>query len=163
MQGAKDIRPDQIETIDLNFAAQVLWLDTLVMNVDRTLQNPNLMIWQDRFWVIDHGAALPFQYDWSKVSEASPRSQSYRMNSHIFWKKAQNFAAWDDVLAARLSLELLQTIVAQVPDCFLQPLLDAGASPQQLERRRQAYAAFLWKRVKAPRPFTALWLARQAV
>jgi hypothetical protein len=39
--------------------------------------------------------------------------------------------------------------VEEVPDSFLEPLVAGGADA--LRRRRAAYAAFLWKRVKAPR------------
>ncbi len=40
------------------FAADVVWLDGLVTNPDRTAQNPNLLVWHGRPWLIDHGAAL---------------------------------------------------------------------------------------------------------
>lgn len=153
LPGARDIRPHEIEAIDEEFACQVLWLDALVMNVDRTPRNPNILRWQNKLWVIDHGAALPFQYDWSAVIEASPRSESYAMSRHIFGEKTHYLAVWDEALAARLSAEVLQDVVAQIPDCFLQPLLGPRVSPAKIERRRQAYAAFLWKRLKFPRPF----------
>jgi len=45
-------RPDQW------LAADIVWLDALTTNVDRTPRNPNLLIWHDRLWLIDHGAAL---------------------------------------------------------------------------------------------------------
>jgi hypothetical protein len=41
-----------------DLAAAVVWLDTLVENVDRTPRNPNLLLWHGRLWLIDHGAAL---------------------------------------------------------------------------------------------------------
>ena len=37
-------------------AARVLWLDAFTANVDRTWRNPNLLLWHDDLWVIDHGA-----------------------------------------------------------------------------------------------------------
>jgi hypothetical protein len=39
-------------------AADVVWLDALTMNVDRAARNPNLLVWHERLWLIDHGAAL---------------------------------------------------------------------------------------------------------
>jgi hypothetical protein len=48
----------------------VLWLDALVMNRDRTPGNPNIVVAQGRSWLVDHGAAPPFHYDWSSVTEA---------------------------------------------------------------------------------------------
>ncbi len=43
-------------------AADIVWFDALVTNVDRTAQNPNLLLWHDRLWLIDHGAALYFHH-----------------------------------------------------------------------------------------------------
>ena len=43
-------------------AAEVVWLDALTTNVDRTPRNPNLLLWHDRLWLIDHGAALYLQH-----------------------------------------------------------------------------------------------------
>ena len=46
-------------------AATVVWLDALISNVDRTPRNPNLLVWHERLWLIDHGAALFFHHrDW---------------------------------------------------------------------------------------------------
>src|SRR6201987_4785075 len=47
---------------DPRLAADVVWLDALTTNVDRTPRNPNLLIWHDRLWLIDHGAALYLQH-----------------------------------------------------------------------------------------------------
>jgi hypothetical protein len=46
------------DALDPDFAADVVWLDALVTNVDRTARNPNLLEWHRRIWLIDHGAAL---------------------------------------------------------------------------------------------------------
>ncbi len=47
-----------LDEIDPGFAADVVWLDALVMNVDRTPRNPNLLRWHGALWLIDHGAAF---------------------------------------------------------------------------------------------------------
>src|SRR3954454_15721898 len=39
-------------------AADVVWFDALVTNVDRTPRNPNLLRWHKNLWLIDHGASL---------------------------------------------------------------------------------------------------------
>jgi hypothetical protein len=52
-------------------AAEVVWLDALISNVDRTPRNPNLLVWHERLWLIDHGAALYFHHrDWSPEEDA---------------------------------------------------------------------------------------------
>ena len=43
---------------DAELAADVVWLDALITNVDRTPRNPNLLRWHTNLYLIDHGAAL---------------------------------------------------------------------------------------------------------
>ncbi|HEX5193115.1 MAG TPA: HipA family kinase [Solirubrobacteraceae bacterium] len=43
---------------DPETAAEIVWLDALCTNVDRTARNPNMLRWHERLWLIDHGAAL---------------------------------------------------------------------------------------------------------
>ena len=62
---------------------------------------------------------------------------------------------WDDVFAARLTRDVLDAAVEEVPDTFLEP-----GEPDTLRRRRAAYSAFLWKRLKPPRAFADLRLRR---
>lgn len=44
--------------VSIEEAANVVWLDLLATNVDRTPRNPNLLWWHGQLWLIDHGAAL---------------------------------------------------------------------------------------------------------
>jgi hypothetical protein len=43
---------------DPDLAAEIVWFDWLVTNIDRTPRNPNLLTWHGRIWMIDHGAAF---------------------------------------------------------------------------------------------------------
>src|SRR3954451_21713217 len=51
-----------VDSVEDGLAAGVVWLDALVTNVDRTPQNPNLLVWRRQLWLIDHGAALYFHH-----------------------------------------------------------------------------------------------------
>ena len=42
-------------SFDPALAADVVWFDALVTNLDRTHRNPNLLVWHGRTWLIDHG------------------------------------------------------------------------------------------------------------
>lgn len=142
---AKDPDATQLDGVDADLAARIQWLDGLVLNPDRTQRNPNLMIDRGRWWLIDHGAALGFQHDWPKVSEASPRREAPK--GHLFASRALPLAEWDPLLAAELDRDSIRAAVAEVPDPFLE------GDGQPTARRREAYVAYLWKRLKAPRPF----------
>src|SRR3954454_17941626 len=56
LPGSLPYNPEQPPDPDL--AADVVWLDSLVTNVDRTARNPNLLRWHANLYLIDHGAAL---------------------------------------------------------------------------------------------------------
>ncbi|MCG8423737.1 MAG: hypothetical protein MJE77_38050 [Proteobacteria bacterium] len=160
LDGAKPLGPDQVKTIDEDLASQIVWLDALVQNVDRTAHNPNILIRDREVWLIDHGAALPFQYNWATVSEQSPR-QPFRF-SHLLLERASCLERQDVRLAEKLSRETLQEAVDVIPDSFLTPLLPPGSGPDFLRRRRAAYHTFLWKRLKPPRRFLGDLLRKQA-
>lgn len=148
LEGAREPRPEELARLDDDFVARVLWLDGLVMNFDRTAKNPNLLFWKKQPWLIDHGASLPFHHNWSQLSEDAPHEpMSYA--GHVFEQRVALLARFDPLLAPLLTREVLAGALEQVPDDFLTEL-DSGETPA---RRRAAYQAFLWKRLKAPRGF----------
>jgi hypothetical protein len=150
LEDAREIRRDEVERAFDSLACSVLWLDALAMNRDRTPKNPNILVSGRRAWLVDHGAALPFHFAWRRVTEDSPRDARYPLAAHVFGSRAPRLREWDERLAGRLSRDVLAAAIAAVPASFLEPLLPRGVS---LERRRRAYPAFLWKRLKPPRPF----------
>ena len=155
LEGARVIGIEEAAVSRDDLACPLLWLDALVMNPDRTPANPNVLVAEGRSWLIDHGAALPFQYSWGTVTEDSPRSEAYSIDRHLFAARADRLRDWDERLATRLTREVLDNALTQVPDDFLIPLLGRLPDAERLRRRRAAYQAFLWKRLKAPRPFVA--------
>ena len=69
-------------TADRDFASQVLWLDALVQNVDRTWRNPNLLVWHRDIWLIDHGAALYFHRNWPTPNSPSTPATTCLAEAH---------------------------------------------------------------------------------
>jgi hypothetical protein len=142
-------RPEELRTIDDDFALRVLWLDGLTENVDRTETNPNILLWNGRPFLIDHGAALPFHNDWSRVTEDSPR-EPMCYAGHVFESRVALLPRIDTTLARALTRRAVELAMARVPDSWL-----AGTGHEPASRARAAYGAFLWKRLKAPRPFAS--------
>jgi hypothetical protein len=143
LEAARDVQTTEATSLDPEFAARVLWLDTLVQNLDRTTRNPNLMVRRGRYWLIDHGVALPFHHDWSSVTESSP-ARPYDVSRHLFGWAASRLPEVTAAFAPLLTREALTAAVDAVPSS----LLPAEMSPADLARRRAAYVAFLWKRAK---------------
>ena len=53
-----------LAAMDPDVRRGIVWLDGLITNPDRTAQNPNLLVWHGRTWLIDHGAALYIHHTW---------------------------------------------------------------------------------------------------
>ncbi|MES1179459.1 MAG: HipA family kinase [Myxococcales bacterium] len=152
LDGYRDLKPPDVRHIGPELAAAIVWLDALVQNPDRTQQNTNLMIKAGRVALIDNGAALSFQYDWGDVTEQTPRQPGAFVENHLLQVSARQLEDCDAVLSPKLTREVLEHALATVPDAFLTPLLPGGGST---ERLRAAYVAYLWKRLRAPRPFVS--------
>lgn len=136
-------------------AAHILWLDALTANVDRTWGNPNLLVWHGRTWCIDHGAALYFQHSWPGKGSDPARfaRQPYDPTQHVLRDVAGDLVATDAELAPRVTADLLNEVVAQVPEQWLEPapgMADAAAV-------RSAYVDNLLARVSGDRQ----WLPQQ--
>jgi hypothetical protein len=148
LEGAQQPTAQELGALEEEFVARVLWLDGLTMNPDRTDRNPNILLWRKNPWLIDHGAALPFQHDWALVTEDSPRRPT-GYATHVFNRRLSVLRRFDPRLAGCLDRDSLATAIAQVPDSFLAGRHGRGSAV----RSRAAYHAFLWKRLKEPRPF----------
>jgi len=143
LEAARNLTRAEYESVPLDVAATTLWLDTLVHNLDRSTSNPNVMVRRGVYWLIDHGAALPFHHDWRGVSEQSPRVP-YAASAHVFGWTAPVLPSVHATAAARLSREAIARAVSVVPDELLEAT-DPGMAIDPV-RRRAMYAAWLWKR-----------------
>jgi hypothetical protein len=150
LANVRGFTPPDVSRVDADVASKTVWLDGLVQNPDRTEKNPNLL-WSDgQLWLIDHGASLGFHHDWPRVTEDSPRSTGWDARRHVLHARATRLAHVDEELAARLPRAVLESAVNTVPDDFL-----SEETGEARRRRRAAYVAFLWKRLRTPRPFLA--------
>ena len=124
-------------------ASQVLWLDALVGNVDRSWRNPNLLLWHRDLWLIDHGASLVFHHDWAR--SASAAEKPYRADDHVLRGQATSRGEAADALAPRVTGGLLEEVVGLVPDVWLahEPGFDGP------DAVRSAYVEHLLRRVAA--------------
>jgi HipA-like kinase len=123
-----------------DFAADIVWLDALATNVDRTPQNPNLLWWHGRLWLIDHGAALYFHH----AADVDPEHALGRFEAvcdHVLLPYASSIEAADARLAARVTPELLETVVEGVPEEWLGPV------------GRGVYVDYVLRRLEEPRGF----------
>jgi hypothetical protein len=135
-------------------AARIVWLDAFTTNMDRTARNPNLMVWDRRPWLIDHGAALYAQHNWPTVDEARTRTPFPLIKDHVLLRMSGDLDAADAELSALLTETVLTEIVASLPDALLSdPAVAADFATPQAARER--YLGYLLTRIAAPRGFVA--------
>jgi hypothetical protein len=129
-------------------AAEVVWLDALATNVDRTARNPNLLLWHERLWLIDHGAALYLQHGGLDPPAHAARP-FVQIADDVLLAPAGSIVEADARMRARIDGAAVERAVALVPeewfgatdapDVYVQYLLGrlaAGAFVEDAERAR---------------------------
>jgi hypothetical protein len=133
-------------------AAEVVWLDAFLTNPDRTHRNPNLLIWDRRPWLIDHGAALYAHHDWPRVDAARTRGPFPLIRDHVLLAVAGDLEAADATLTGRLGGGAIEAVLRRVPDALLVGP-GGGSEFPSAEAARDRYATYLTERLRPPRAF----------
>lgn len=131
-----------ITIVDPKLASQIVWLDCLLTNVDRTPRNTNMLTWHKELWLIDHGAALYFHHSWQNWLEQAKRP-FVQVKDHVLLQKATQLEAVDREFRLTLNAERIRSIVSLIPDDWL----IGEASFTSPEAYRQAYIQFLLTRI----------------
>lgn len=95
-------------------ASKIVWLDALLLNVDRTARNTNMLSWKDELWLIDHGASLYFHHAGMNWEEAAARPFT-QIKDHVLLKDATMMDEADAELKQLLTPEKIDSIVAAIP------------------------------------------------
>lgn len=106
-----------VNTIDELTASKIVWLDSLLMNVDRTARNTNMLVWHKELWLIDHGASLYFQHNhadglWVKYATA----KFPMIKDHVLLPWASKLNEADEILTALFDKEKITDIVNLIPE-----------------------------------------------
>ncbi|MEA2179998.1 MAG: hypothetical protein QOG77_3295 [Solirubrobacteraceae bacterium] len=140
LPGSLPFVPYKGEPPSPELAADVVWLDAFLTNVDRTARNPNLLRWHGNLWLIDHGAALYLQH-----AGLDPLLHARRpfpqIADHVLLPFAGSILEADARLAPMLGDERIAEIVGVLPDEWVE-----GTG-------REAYAEYLSRRIAEPRLF----------
>ena len=131
-----------VKTLDDELASKIVWLDALLMNMDRSVRNTNMLMWHKDLWLIDHGAALYFHHSWSNWEEQA-KSPFLLIKDHVLLKQASEISKWNKQLAHLLSDEFIDETVSLIPDEWL--TAEHFAKTQDY---RNAYSLFLKTRIK---------------
>lgn len=130
-----------VTKVDPLLASQIVWLDSFLLNVDRTARNTNMLWWHKELWLIDHGAALYFHHAWNDWDK--PRRSFPNIKDHVLLAQASELATVDEAFRAILTSERIQEIVSLIPDEWL---ADEPAF-ESIDQHREAYIKFLETRI----------------
>jgi hypothetical protein len=137
LPGALSYTPADPWAPDPELAAEIVWLDALTTNVDRTARNPNLLLWHGRLWLIDHGAALYLQHGGLDPVGFAARPFPL-IAEHVLLAAAGSIVEADRRLRPRLSGGAIDEAVSLVAEEWF-----AGGDPPQ------AYVEYLSRRLEA--------------
>jgi hypothetical protein len=131
-----------VTKLDAKLASQIVWLDCLLTNVDRTARNTNMLSWNKELWLIDHGAALYFHHSWQNWKESATRA-FVQVKDHVLLPWASELLTVDAAYRSILTPDRIYAIVALIPGDWL------AADPQEttVEAQRNVYAEFLNLRI----------------
>ncbi len=138
---ALPFRPGVSDPPRADMAADIVWLDALVTNIDRTPRNPNLLTLDGDLWLIDHGAALYVQHTW-REPDAHARRPFTQVADHVLLGDAGSLVEADARLSPLLDEGVLRAVLGRVPDDWL-------TVP------RDRFVRYLSVRLATPRPFLA--------
>lgn len=141
LSGAINFDP-VVTSVDAKLASQIVWLDSLITNVDRTFRNTNMLMWNRELWLIDHGSCLYFQYNWPN-REGKATAPFQFIKDHVLLPEASMLDEVNEEFRALLTEDKLRTIVDMLPPEWLQ-WADTEEGP---EANRNVYYDFLVTRL----------------
>jgi hypothetical protein len=117
LSGATTFDP-LVNKIDPQLASKIVWLDSLLNNVDRTSNNSNMLYWRHELWLIDHGASLFFHHSWNNWEDQAAAPFPY-IKDHVLLSQADQLDEVDKKLSLIIAPEVVSNIVKLVPDEWL--------------------------------------------
>ena len=148
-----------VTIIDEELASKIVWLDSFICNVDRTVRNTNMLMWNKELWLIDHGASLYFHHSWQTFLQNAERPFE-QVKDHVLLKYAAQLKTTDELFHSILSEEKIDSIVSLIPGEWLQEM----DSEQTADEKRDVYAVFLKRRFAASEIFIQQAMyAREAI
>ncbi|MCM1051168.1 MAG: hypothetical protein NC349_04335 [Paenibacillus sp.] len=137
-----------VNSTDPDTASRLVWLDAFLTNVDRTVRNTNMLLWNRELWLIDHGASLYFHHAWQGWERTALTPFPY-IKDHALLPLASRLPEADAYMRERITPALIDSVVALIPDdWFLQADPDTPPADQ-----RDVYSRFLKTRLENSKIF----------
>lgn len=146
LPGALPFDPAVDRDVSPDLAADIVWFDAFVTNVDRTPRNVNLLVCRERLWMIDHGASLYIHHQW-KGWESRVQSAFPQIRDHVLLPFSGDLSKADARLRPLLTTATIHAAVDNIPAEWL----EGDAQFASLDEHRQRYVDYLHQRLHGPR------------
>lgn len=127
-----------VNTVDETLASQIVWLDCLLTNMDRTVKNTNMLYWKKELWLIDHGACLYFHHNPQNWKEQAAKPFTL-IKDHVLLPQAKKLAEVDVQFKSVLTNDIIRNIVSLIPDDWLKDNSNFSSAAEH----REMYVQFL--------------------
>lgn len=131
-----------VGAVDALTASQIVWLDNLLMNVDRTVRNTNMLMWNKELWLIDHGAALYFHHS-GNIWDQKANQNFGLIQKHVLLQQATRLPEAHEIGRIALTEEKIKAITALIPDAWI----ESDLIYPSIEDQREAYTQYLVQRI----------------
>ena len=119
-------------------ASLVVLLDSILINIDRTAKNTNLLIWENELWLIDHGAGLYFHHNWKNWEKFLGKPFPL-IRDHVLLGKAEALEEAAAHIHSTIKPSVVQHIIDLIP---VEWLVDESGNLHEEDMKR-AYVQFL--------------------
>jgi len=124
--------------VDALTASKTVLLDSMIINIDRTAKNTNLLNWNNELWLIDHGASLYFHHNWNTWETHLDRTFP-NIKNHVLLEKATQLTEATKEIKHLVNETVIEEIVSAIPEDWL--VDKANELPPN--EMRAAYVRFL--------------------
>jgi hypothetical protein len=127
-----------VPRIDYLTASKIVLLDSMISNIDRTAKNTNLLMWDKRIWLIDHGAAFYFHHNWKTWEDHLGRTFPF-VKDHVLLRMAKQLPEAAEEIRKLYDVDVVKEIVDAIPDDWL----THESEPLSTDEQREAYVKFI--------------------
>lgn len=139
-----------VNTTDPDTASRIVWLDAFLTNVDRTVRNTNMLLWNRELWLIDHGASLYFHHAWSDWHKAALSPFPY-VKDHAMLAGASKLPEADAMMRSLITPGVIDAVVDAIPADWL----EASGTDATVREQREVYRSFLNTRLSNSQIFVS--------
>ncbi len=107
-----------VTEVDSLLASEIVWLDSFLTNIDRTVRNTNMLIWHKEVWLIDHGATLYFHHSWDNWEKYAKSPFTY-VKDHVLLPYATSLSEVNKSFKEKLTDVVIREIIDLIPEEWL--------------------------------------------